>query len=329
MATVRDGHQAAMVIVDMQVGVVRAAWQRQRIVANVSIAVERARSAGVPVVWVQHSNHELPMRSPPWQLVPELVPARGEAVIQKKYNSSFEETALDAELDRLGTTHMVLAGAATNWCMRATAYGALERGYDLTLVEDAHTTESMQLEGGSTLEAAGIVRELNIAMKWLEYPGRRNGTATANDLDFASLAKFDPTGSTSSHRSMSIPIPDEGPRADRPPVRRFRDPAYRPQAPTLGALREEIDSIDAQVVELLAARARCVKDATRFKRNSFEVTAPRRQAQVFARVRALAESDAAESPALPDLVEAAYRVLVAGFITSEERFFAETEPIDP
>ena len=122
---------------------------------------------------------------------------------------------------------------------------------------------------------------------------------------------------------------DEEPRVDGPPVRRFRDRSYRAQAATLGALRAKIDAIDAQVVALLASRALCVKDATRFKRSAFEVSAPQRQAEVFARVRALAEAHAAESPSLPDVVEAAYRVLVAGFIAGEERFFAETEPIEP
>lgn len=120
----------------------------------------------------------------------------------------------------------------------------------------------------------------------------------------------------------------EEPRTDVAPVRRFRDPRYQPQAPTLGALRERIDALDAQIVELFAARALCVKDATRFKRSSFEVTSPARQARVFARVRELAGAHAAEFEALPDVVEAAYRVLVAGFIAGEERFFAETEPVD-
>jgi isochorismate pyruvate lyase len=127
---------------------------------------------------------------------------------------------------------------------------------------------------------------------------------------------------------MALSNPPLEPAIDVPPVRRFRDPAYRPQAATLGELRQRIDGIDAKIVELLAARALCVKDATRFKRTSFEVMAPERQAQVFARVRALAAVHAAESPALPDVVEAAYRVLVAGFIASEERSFAETEPIE-
>jgi isochorismate pyruvate lyase len=118
------------------------------------------------------------------------------------------------------------------------------------------------------------------------------------------------------------------PPVDAPPVRRFRDPSIQPQAETLGELRHKIDDLDRQIVELLAARAWCVRDATRFKRNSFEVTSPERQAQVFARVRELASAHAGQFPALPDVVEAAYRVLVAGFIAAEERFFAETEPID-
>jgi isochorismate pyruvate lyase len=121
--------------------------------------------------------------------------------------------------------------------------------------------------------------------------------------------------------------PSEEPRADTAPVRRFRDPAYRPRAATLGELRQKIDAIDVQIVELLAARALCVRDATRFKRDAFQVSAPARQAEVFERVRRHAAAQAAEFPALPDIVEAAYRVLVAGFIAGEAHFFAETEPI--
>jgi len=59
---------------------------------------------------------------------------------------------------------------------------------------------------------------------------------------------------------------------------RFRDPSIKPQAETLGALRAKIDGLDQQIVELLALRAHCVRDATRFKRNSFEVSSPERQA---------------------------------------------------
>jgi nicotinamidase-related amidase len=118
--------------------------------------------------------------------VPELVPAEGERVIDKQFNSSFEQTGLEEELARLGATHVALAGAATNWCIRATAYGALDLGYDLTLVEDAHTTGSMERRDGTTIEAADVVDELNVCMTWLSYPGRTNGTAPAETVDFTS-----------------------------------------------------------------------------------------------------------------------------------------------
>ncbi len=185
MATVREGNKPVLVVVDVQVGVMNEAWDAERVIKNVSRAVERARSEAVPVIWVQHSNDELPTGSARWQWVPELVPADGEALIHKRFNSSFEQTSLDSELAALGATHIVLAGAATNWCIRATAYGALDRGYDLTLVKDAHTTGTMQLDGGVTIEAANVIQELNVAMTWLEYPDRKNGTASANDLEFA------------------------------------------------------------------------------------------------------------------------------------------------
>ena len=127
--------------------------------------------------------------------------------------------------------------------------------------------------------------------------------------------------------------------ADREPdphgaaVRRFKDPAYRPLAPDLAGLRSEIDRLDDAIVRLLAERAMYVKDAARFKRDAFQVSAPARQAQVFAHVRALAGQHA---PAfnggfegLPDVVEAAYRALVAGYIACEQNYFGQTEALPP
>lgn len=187
MATVREGSKAALVVVDVQVGVMQEAWDAGRVIQNVARTVERARSSGVPVIWVQHASDDLPTGSAQWKWVPELAPGDGEVLIHKRFNSSFEETSLESELDRLGATHIVLAGAATNWCIRATAYGALDRGYDLTLVKDAHTTGSMQLDDGVTIEAASVVKELNIAMTWLEYPGRKNSAVAASEVSFSAI----------------------------------------------------------------------------------------------------------------------------------------------
>ena len=184
MATVREGNRGVLLVVDVQNGVVREAWDAPRIIRNVARAVERAREQGVPVIWVQHEDEDLPAGSPAWQWAPGLDPAAGEPLIHKQYNSAFEETILEEELAKLGATHIALAGAATNWCIRATAYGALDRGYDLTLIKDAHTTDTMELDDGTRIEAANVIDELNIAMTWLSYPGRTNGVATAEEVVF-------------------------------------------------------------------------------------------------------------------------------------------------
>lgn len=188
MSTVRPGNQAALVVVDVQNGVMAGSWDAPRVIRNVACAVARAREAGVPVIWVQHESDDLPRDSSPWQLVPELVPAAAERRVGKRFPSSFEQTDLEERLAALGTTHLVLAGAQTNWCIRATAYAALDRGYDLTLLKNAHTTASIDLGDGARLEAASIVAELNVAMKWLRYPGRRNGTASAEAVDFGAIS---------------------------------------------------------------------------------------------------------------------------------------------
>ncbi|MDP6097074.1 MAG: isochorismatase family protein [Gammaproteobacteria bacterium] len=147
MATVRGGTKSVLVIVDVQVAVMKEAWDSSRVISNVVTAVHGARSNGVPVIWIQHSDDQLPTGSPEWELTPELSPNPDETIIHKSFASSFEETDLEKILENLEGSHIVLAGAATNFCIRATAYGALDRGYDLTLVSDAHTTGTMELGG--------------------------------------------------------------------------------------------------------------------------------------------------------------------------------------
>ncbi len=185
MAIVRTGNKSVLLVVDFQVDVVKDGWDTARVGANIVRAVERAREAGVPVVWVQHEHDEMARGSAGWQYAAGLAPADGELRIYKKYNSAFDETTLEAELARQGVTRIVLAGAMTNFCVRSAAYAALERGYDLTLLKDAHTTSDIDLGDGTVLPGKGVVDDLNVTVKWLEYPGRTSSTATAADVQFA------------------------------------------------------------------------------------------------------------------------------------------------
>lgn len=184
MATVRSGERSVLLVVDAQVGVLEGAWEAARAVEAMALAVRRAREARAPVIWVRHEDEELVPGTAGWRIVPDLRPAANEAIVAKRFQSSFEGTDLEERLAALGATRIVLAGAATNWCVRAAAYAALERGYDLTLLGDAHTAPDLPLEDGRQVEAAGVVRDLNAVMTWLRYPGRTCGTATAAEVGF-------------------------------------------------------------------------------------------------------------------------------------------------
>jgi nicotinamidase-related amidase len=184
MATIRGGDKAVLLIVDVQEGVLSSAFEPERIIGNIQVILGKARSGRIPVIWVQHSDKELAYQSPSWEIITGLTINAGEYRIDKRYNSSFEETDLDRLLAKIGATEIVLAGAQTNWCIRATAYGALERGYDLSLISDAHTTESIDMEDGKKIAARDIIEELNVAISWLRYPGRRNQSVKANEYSF-------------------------------------------------------------------------------------------------------------------------------------------------
>jgi nicotinamidase-related amidase len=188
MAKIKKGNQAVLIVVDVQVGVMQNLWDSPRIIQNIHTAVEKARQQDIPIIWVQHAEEDLEYGSPDWEIVPELIPAEGETRIYKNFNSSFEQTPLEETLMELDAAHIVLAGAATNWCIRATAYGALERGFDLTLVKDAHTTKPIEFQDGTVVEADHIIRDLNVAMTWLSYPDRENNAIPVDQLDFGSLS---------------------------------------------------------------------------------------------------------------------------------------------
>jgi nicotinamidase-related amidase len=185
--TTRAGSNSALLVVDVQVGVVANAWERDARVANVALAVRRARDANVPVIWVQHHDDDLQRDTPAWQWVPELDPKPSEARVHKSFNSAFEGTQLASMLEELSVSHLFLAGAATNWCIRATAYAALERGFDVTLLSDAHTTENMELAPGRVVEARSLIDDLNIALRWLSYPGRTNAAVAASEAAFGQV----------------------------------------------------------------------------------------------------------------------------------------------
>ena len=182
MTTLENRPNTALLIVDVQNGVVEGATERDAVVANVGSLVEKARQAQVPVVWVQDSGGHIVKGSDAWQIVPELDPAADEPRIDKNYGDAFEDTPLETVLSDLGVGRLLVVGAETDACVRSTLHGAFVRGYDTTLVSDAHTTNDQSEWGAPPPDQ--VIAHTNLYWADQRAPGRTAGTVATGDVDF-------------------------------------------------------------------------------------------------------------------------------------------------
>jgi nicotinamidase-related amidase len=182
MTTLTDRPNTALMVIDVQNGVVNGAYRRDEVVANIGRLVDRARAEQIPVVWIQHASDELVPGTPAWEYVPELARAQAEPLVHKRYGDSFEDTTLEDVLAGLRVGRLVVTGAQTDACVRSTLHGALVRGYDATLVGDAHTTEDLSAYGAPPPDA--VVAHTNLYWRYQTAPGRTAGTVDTGEVRF-------------------------------------------------------------------------------------------------------------------------------------------------
>jgi nicotinamidase-related amidase len=184
MTSLENRPRTALLVIDVQNGVVGNAYERDRVVANIATLVDKARAEDVPVLWVQHSSDELVRGSEDWEYVPELERLDTEPVVHKTYGDSFEATNLEQLLAERGVGRLVVTGAQTEECIRSTLHGALVRGYDATLVSDAHTTEDLR-EWGFPVPPEQSIAYTNVYWSWAAAPDRKGCVVTTADTDFS------------------------------------------------------------------------------------------------------------------------------------------------
>jgi nicotinamidase-related amidase len=183
MPTLENRPNTALLVVDVQTGVVAGAHERDAVVANINSLVAKAREEDIPVVWVQHNDDGgLTRDTDDWQIVAELDPADAEPLIHKRYGDSFEDTTLEETLAGLGVGRLVVVGAQTDQCIRSTLHGAFARGYDALLVSDAHTTEDLSQWGAPP--PGQVIAHTNLYWTDQAAPGRTAGTAETKDVSF-------------------------------------------------------------------------------------------------------------------------------------------------
>ena len=183
MTTLVNRPNTALAVIDVQNGVVGGAYRRDAVVANISTLVDKAREEGIPVIWVQHSDEELVEGTHDWEYVPELVRGASEALVHKTFGDSFEGTDLEAVLASGAIGRLVVAGAETDACIRSTIHGAFVRGYDVTLVGDAHTTEDQSLWGAPPPDK--VIAHTNLYWQEQAAPGRTAGVTETKDVTFS------------------------------------------------------------------------------------------------------------------------------------------------
>ncbi len=182
MTTLTDRPHTALVVIDVQNDVVKDAYSRDAVIRNITSLVDRARETATPVVWVQHSDDELVEGSEGWRYVAELPRRDSEPLVPKTYGDAFEATSLQSVLADLGVGHLVVAGAETDACIRSTIHGAFARGYDVTLVSDAHTAQDKTEWGAPPVPQ--VIAHTNLYWSFQSAPGRTARVVGTDDVSF-------------------------------------------------------------------------------------------------------------------------------------------------
>lgn len=160
-------------VIDVQVGLVAEAHQPERFLARVLELRQRASTAEVLTVFVQHDGDQgdLAPGSPQWQLHPDLVVAEDDIVVRKRSADAFYGTRLTQVLTQHEVTEVVVAGYATEYCIDSTCRSALALGYDVVLAADGHSTferDAAAATGG--LSAAQAITHHNWVLATIAQP---------------------------------------------------------------------------------------------------------------------------------------------------------------
>ena len=103
----------------------------------------KARSAGVPVVFVRHVSDDQPDDPDLVGIHPRLERDPSDPIVEKHFGSAFFKTDLEGLLARIGAKTLYICGLATFGCVNATVMCAICKDYDVRVVRDAHGTSGL------------------------------------------------------------------------------------------------------------------------------------------------------------------------------------------
>jgi nicotinamidase-related amidase len=154
--------QSTLVLIDCQNTYTRGVLELDGVQAaldETATLLERARSAGIPIIHVQHSDGPgslYDIEGESGAIVAQVAPRDDEPVVVKQYPNSFVQTDLENELKSVGAENLVIAGFMTHMCVNSTARGGFNLGYAPTVVAAATATRSLPGPRGESVPAAAM-----------------------------------------------------------------------------------------------------------------------------------------------------------------------------
>ncbi|MBB2993367.1 nicotinamidase-related amidase [Mycolicibacterium iranicum] len=153
---------SALVLIDCQNTYTRGVMELdgvQQALDEAATLLDRARTAGIPVVHIQHDDGPgslYDIEGESGAIVDRVAPRNGEPVVVKNYPNAFVNTDLDDILKSSGASNLVLAGFMTHMCVNSTARGAFNLGYAPTVVAAATATRTLPGLDGDAVPARAL-----------------------------------------------------------------------------------------------------------------------------------------------------------------------------
>lgn len=159
----------ALLVIDVQSGLIRGAYQETEVLAAINNTCKSVRASGGVIIFIQHchTSYEPLMKGhPDWALHESLDVQADDLFIEKQASDSFYGTNLEELLNQLGISHVYVTGLQTEYCVDTTCRSAMSKGFEVTLISDGHTT------GDALLKAPQTIAHHNAVLENLAHPHR-------------------------------------------------------------------------------------------------------------------------------------------------------------
>jgi nicotinamidase-related amidase len=170
------GKKSVLLVIDVQVGLFSIEnfpiYKEEALVQNILNLIKKARDSDVKIIFVQHNSSKgelLETDTKNWKIHPKLEPKKEDIIIQKFQSDSFFKTKLDKELKKDNKSHLVITGLMTPMCIDTTVRSAFSHGYEVTLIQDAHSAIDSEI-----LTAPDIIAHHNNVLQWFANIKKEN-----------------------------------------------------------------------------------------------------------------------------------------------------------